>query len=147
MYEQYKDRVAFYVVYIQEAHSSDVWQMASNIRDKVIFRTPQNFEERAEVASSCVRNLGIKIPAVVDDMNNSTERAYTGWPDRIYLIDRNGRVVLKTKPGPFGFNPSQLETHIQRINVAQTQALGLRLLRRPGLGGMGIAITENCIIE
>jgi hypothetical protein len=115
LYEQYKDKVAFYIVYIQEAHSSDVWQMASNIRDKVIFQTPQSFDERTEVASSCVLNLGIKIPAVVDDMNNSTERAYTGWPDRIYLIDRDGRVVLKTKPGPFGFTPSQLETHLQRI--------------------------------
>ena len=115
MYEEYKDRVAFYVVYIQEAHSSDVWQMASNIRDKVIYRTPQNFDERTEVASSCVRNLGIKIPAIVDDMNNSTERAYTGWPDRIYLIDREGRVALKTKPGPFGFDPSQLTAQLQHI--------------------------------
>jgi hypothetical protein len=115
MYEQYKDKVAFYVVYIQEAHSSDVWQMASNIRDKVIFRTPLSFEERTEVASSCVLKLGIKIPAVVDDMNNSTERAYTGWPDRIYLIDRDGRVAFKTKPGPFGFKPSLLETHLQRV--------------------------------
>ena len=89
--------------------------MASNIRDKVIFQTPRKFEERTDVASSCVLKLGIKIPAVVDDMNNSTERAYTGWPDRIYLIDRNGRVALKTKPGPFGFAPSQLETQRQRI--------------------------------
>jgi hypothetical protein len=115
LYEQYQDRVAFYVVYIQEAHSSDVWQMASNIRDKVIFRSPQSFDERTEVASSCVLKLGIKIPAVVDDMNNSTERAYTGWPDRIYLIDRDGRVALKTKPGPFGFNPSLLDKQLERI--------------------------------
>jgi Iodothyronine deiodinase len=115
MYEQYKDRVAFFVVYIQEAHSSDVWQMASNIRGKVIFRSPQSFDERTEVASSCVLKLGIKIPAVVDDMNNSTERAYTGWPDRIYLIGRDGRVALKTKPGPFGFNPSLLDMHLEHI--------------------------------
>ena len=91
--------------------------MASNIRDKVIFRTPQSFDERSEVASSCVRKLGIKIPAIVDDMNNSIERAYTGWPDRIYLIDRNGRVVLKTKPGPFGFDPSQLDTQLQSLTA------------------------------
>ena len=107
--------MAFYVVYIQEAHSSDVWQMPSNIRDKVIFQTPHSFDERTEVATSCVVKLGIKIPAIVDDMNNSTERAYTGWPDRIYLIDQNGRVVLKTKPGPFGFKPSLLEKQLQRI--------------------------------
>jgi len=115
MYEQYKDRVAFYVVYIQEAHSSDLWQMASNLRDKVIFRNPLSLVERTEVASSCVRKLGIKIPAVIDNMDNSTERAYTGWPDRIYLIDQNTRVVFKTKPGPFGFDPSQLETPLQRL--------------------------------
>ena len=89
--------------------------MPSNIRDKVIFQTPHSFDERTEVASSCVLKLGIKIPAIVDDMNNSTERAYTGWPDRIYLIDRNGRVVLKTKPGPFGFSTSLLEKQLQRI--------------------------------
>ena len=94
--------------------------MASNIRDNVIFRTPQSFQERTDVASSCVRKLGIKIPAIIDDMNNSTERAYTGWPDRICLIDRNGRVVLKTKPGPFGFNPSLLEAELQRIAPAST---------------------------
>ena len=89
--------------------------MASNIRDKVVLRTPRSFDERTEIAFSCVRKLGIKIPAIVDDMNNSTERAYTGWPDRIYLIDRNGQVVLKTKPGPFGFDPSVLDTHLQRL--------------------------------
>ena len=92
-----------------------MWQMASNIRDKVIFRTPLSFDERTEVATSCVRNLAIKIPAIVDDMSNSTERAYTGWPDRIYLIDREGRVALKTKPGPFGFDPSQLASDLKRL--------------------------------
>jgi type I thyroxine 5'-deiodinase len=115
MYEQYHDAVAFYIVYIQEAHSSDVWQMASNLRDKVIFRSPLSFVERTEVASSCVRKLGIKIPAVIDDMENSTERAYTGWPDRIYLIDQSGRVAFKTKPGPLGFDPSQLDKPLQRL--------------------------------
>ena len=92
--------------------------MASNISDKVILRTPRSFDERTEVASSCVRKLGIKIPAIVDDMNNSTERAYTGWPDRIYLLDRDGHVVLKTKPGPFGFKPSLLDTQLQRLTSA-----------------------------
>jgi len=89
--------------------------MPSNIRDKVILRTPQSFDERTEVATSCVRKLGIKIPAIVDDMSNSTERAYTGWPDRIYLIDESGRVALKTKPGPFGFDPAMLDSQLQRI--------------------------------
>jgi len=115
MYDEYKDRVAFYVVYIQEAHASDVWQMPSNVKENVIFRLPKSVEERTGIASSCVRKLGIKIPALIDDMNDSTERSYTGWPDRIYLIGRDGRIVFKTKPGPFGFDPSQLRNHLQRV--------------------------------
>ena len=96
------------MVYITEAHPSDVWQMESNVKEKVVFTSPKSEEERAFVAGACVRKLGIKFPAVLDEFGNSTEQAYTGWPDRIYLIDGEGRVAYKSKPGPFGFLPDQL---------------------------------------
>jgi Iodothyronine deiodinase len=82
--------------------------MQSNIKDQVVFASPRNEEERAYIAGACVRKLGIKFPSVLDEFGNSTERAYTGWPDRIYLIDSHGRVAYKSKPGPFGFKPEQL---------------------------------------
>jgi len=103
------------VVYILEAHPSDVWQMQSNIKDNVIFASPKSEDERANVAGSCVRKLGIKFPAVLDEFGNSTERAYTGWPDRLYLIDTNGRVVFKSPPGPFGFKPDNLRAAIAKL--------------------------------
>jgi hypothetical protein len=103
------------VVYITEAHPSDVWQMQSNIKDNVVFASPKNEEERIFIAGACVRKLGIKFPAVLDEFGNSTERAYTGWPDRMYLIDTNGRVALKTKPGPFGFDPDKLSAALARV--------------------------------
>ena len=96
------------MVYITEAHPSDVWQMQSNVKDKVVFASPKNEEDRAFIAGACVRKLGIKFPAVLDEFGNSTELAYTGWPDRMYLIDARGRVAFKSKPGPFGFEPDQL---------------------------------------
>jgi len=103
------------VVYILEAHPSDVWQMQSNIRDKVVFASPKDEDERAFVAGACVRKLGIKFPAVLDEFGNSVEKDYTGWPDRIYLIDQHGRVAFKTKPGPFGFNPDDLRAALVRL--------------------------------
>jgi hypothetical protein len=115
LYEQYRDRVAFLAVYILEAHASDVWQMESNIRDKVVFASPKSEEERALVAGACVRKLGIKFPAVLDQFDNPTEKAYTGWPDRIYLIDGRGRVAYKSKPGPFGFHPDQLSSALAKL--------------------------------
>jgi type I thyroxine 5'-deiodinase len=114
--------VAFYAVYILEAHPSDVWQMQSNIRDKVIFSSPKDEGERAEVAGACVRKLGIKFPALIDGFENRTEIAYTGWPDRLYLIDREGKVVYKSKPGPFGFKPSQLEEALKKLPIAPAGA-------------------------
>src|SRR5215470_15793552 len=82
--------------------------MQSNLKDQVVFASPKNEDERAFVAGACVRKLGVKIPAVLDEFGNSTELAYTGWPDRLYLIDAQGRVAYKSKPGPFGFKPDQL---------------------------------------
>ena len=115
LYDKYGDRVDFLAVYILEAHPSDVWQMESNLKDKVVFASPRNEDERSNIAGSCVRKLGIKFPAVLDDFSNVTEKAYTGWPDRIYLIDQHGRVVFKTKPGPFGFKPDLLATALASI--------------------------------
>jgi type I thyroxine 5'-deiodinase len=83
--------------------------LPSNLRDNVIFAEPTTDGERATVADACVRKLDIKIPALLDTIDNATEGAYTGWPDRLYLIDKTGRVVFKTKPGPFGFKVPPLE--------------------------------------
>ena len=89
--------------------------MSSNVRDNVIFQTPRTEGERVEIAESCVRRLGILFPALIDGMDNSVERRYTGWPDRLMLIGLDGRLVFKTAPGPFGFDPSQLEAALKRL--------------------------------
>jgi len=115
LYQEYKDRVAFYVVYITEAHASDAWQVGANRRQGVLIASPRSLEERAGVADSCVRKLGIEFPALVDDFQNTAERAYTGWPDRLYVVDREGRVAYKGGPGPFGFRPGELAAALGRL--------------------------------
>jgi len=95
--------------------------MQSNIKDKVVFASPKNEEERAYIAGACVRKLNIKFPAVLDEFGNSTELAYTGWPDRLYLIDSHGKIAYKSKPGPFGFKPDELAGALKRVTVAQAR--------------------------
>ena len=102
-------------MYILEAHASDVWQMPSNIKQNIVFASPRSIEERTAVADSCVRNLHIEIPALLDSFRDATEAAYTGWPDRLYLIDRDGRVAYKSGPGPFGFHPQELQAALTRM--------------------------------
>jgi len=85
------------------------------LKEKVLFSSPRNEEERAFVAGACVRKLGIEIPAVLDEFGNSTESAYTAWPDRLYLIDGTGRVTYKSRPGPFGFSADELKAAILKV--------------------------------
>jgi type I thyroxine 5'-deiodinase len=102
------------VIYIQEAHSSDLWQLPVNEKQNVVFAMPKSMDERASVAESCVRKLNIHIPALLDNFGNSTERAYTGWPDRLYVLDRSGKITYKSEPGPFGFNPAGMKAALVR---------------------------------
>jgi len=113
LYQQYRDRVAFYIVYIQEAHPVDAWQLYDNIKDDVLVASTTTSDERFNAAGLCVRNLGIELPAVIDDPDNHVERAYTGWPDRLYVIDRDGIIAHKSKAGPFGFKPVEVEARLK----------------------------------
>jgi hypothetical protein len=59
--------VAFYIVYIREAHATDVWQDPDDLTDNVLYADPKSAEERIGMGQLCVAKLGIKFPAVVDD--------------------------------------------------------------------------------
>jgi hypothetical protein len=115
LYKEYRDRAAFYVVYIQEAHPIDAWQLNDNIKDDVLVATTTTTDERITVANICVKNLGIEFPALVDEADNRVERDYTGWPDRLYVIGRDGTIAYKSAPGPFGFKPAAVEETLKRL--------------------------------
>jgi hypothetical protein len=50
---------------------------------------------------------------VVDGVDNAVASAYGGWPERLYLIGRDGRVAFQGGEGPFGFRPEELEAAIE----------------------------------
>ncbi len=51
IYETYKDRVDFYLVYIREAHPTDGWQVQSNLDDHVAFLEPKTGRKGARGGS------------------------------------------------------------------------------------------------
>jgi hypothetical protein len=122
LYKDYRDHAAFYIVYIQEAHPIDAWQVTDNLEDDVLVASTNSEDERVTAAGMCVRNLGIELPALVDGQDNVVERAYTGWPDRLYVVDRNGRIAYKSAPGPFGFKPAEVQQTLERLLPARTEA-------------------------
>ena len=89
--------------------------MESNVKENIAVPTAKSFDEKCRVAETCVTKLSIQIPSVIDDLEDSTEAAYTGWPDRLYVVDREGRVAYKSKPGPFGFKPAELAATLKQL--------------------------------
>jgi len=53
-----------------------------------------------------------ELPALIDDLDDTVNKAYAAWPDRLYLIGQGGRVVYHGGRGPFGFAPDELEAAI-----------------------------------
>ena len=49
------------------------------------------------------------MPLLVDDVNDRVGHAYSGMPDRLYVIDRTGKVTYKGGRGPFGFKAGEME--------------------------------------
>jgi alkylhydroperoxidase family enzyme len=75
------------------------------------------------VAKTCCGSLGITMPMVVDDMDDSVGHLYSGMPDRLYVIDRDGRVAYKGGRGPFGFKVGEMEQALVMLLLDQEKAL------------------------
>jgi len=80
------------------------------VNDRIKYiKDPTTAFERFKVANTCVTDLKTSIPCLIDDMDNSTARAYKGWPDRLYIVGKDGRVVYQGDHGPKGFLPHAME--------------------------------------
>ncbi len=114
IHETYKNDVEFLLIYIHEAHPSDGWQTPQNLYDAVIYQTPNDDDERAEIANACQIGLDLVMPMLVDGIDNAVEEAYVSEPIRMYMIDREGILTFNGAPGPAGFNPDDWEAAIQQ---------------------------------
>ena len=104
IYETYKNEVAFFLIYIREAHPSDGWQTPQNLYDEVIYTAPGNDDERAVIASECQIKQDIRLPMLLDGIDNAIEDHYVAAPIRLFVVDRYGVVSFNGAPGPRGFD-------------------------------------------
>lgn len=112
IYNTYKNDIDFYCIYVKEAHPEDGiggFRTARNVDAGISFNQPTNIEERAEVAEVCMLRMELELPMLLDDMEDTIEQAYVAWPDRLFLIGTDGRVVWRSEMGPYGFNTNDWE--------------------------------------
>ena len=99
LHSSYKDKAHIYVVYIREAHPDMP-------RNKFNIPQPKTLEERQKVAREFAEALKLSLPIFVDSMEDEVGKAYSAWPDRLYVIDAEGKIALKGGVGPRGFSPA-----------------------------------------
>jgi len=83
---------------------------------------PITDKERADVASTCVDDLELPMPALIDGVDDKVNMAYSGWPDRLYLVGKDGKIAYAGGRGPFGFDPDSWEKAIVAEKAKNAQA-------------------------
>jgi hypothetical protein len=91
-----------------------------------VLEQPTTREARLEVAGSCCTALALTMPCVVDDMGNSVDEAYAGWPERLFVIDREGKIAYAGMQGPFGFEPDEVARWLRRNVGPAGEGIGAR---------------------
>lgn len=109
LYERYHNQAQFLLIYIREAHGSGSWQSTINQREGIDLPDPATYEQKRQYAAACVRKLKIPYMAAVDPLSNTAEKAYLGWPSRVYVVDTEGRVTFTSLLDELNFDGSALE--------------------------------------
>ncbi len=104
IYSKFKDRVDFFCVYIQEAHPTDGQQSTQNVADGILYEQPRTIDAREELAQVCMLRLDLQMTTLLDNMDDEVDRLYAALPDRLYLLDAQGKVVFRTAVGSPGFD-------------------------------------------
>lgn len=120
MWRTHEDDVQFFVVYIREAHPLDGEMPLGDGDGMPIVEDPITFGERQAVAEVCMTRLALEpMPTLVDDLDDTASEAYAAFPDRLYLVARDGTIAYRGGPGPFGFLPDELEQAIRTELAAE----------------------------
>jgi hypothetical protein len=115
LYQTYKDRADFLLVYIKEAHPGSIIEVPAangSTELQVVGRTSGS-DERLANLRKVMKLGGLTMPAVIDDDEGSVQRAYTAWPDRLYVVGVDGKIGYKGGPGPSGFRVPELEAWLK----------------------------------
>ena len=84
-----------------------------NEQEGVVFAQPTTAHERVDIAEACTLGLDLNIPTLLDEMTNEVDEAYAALPDRLYLIDEEGRIAYRSERGPRGFRPDEFKAAIE----------------------------------
>ena len=119
LYNEFKDIAEFRLIYIREAHALDS-DRPNHVARNLDISEHVNFGDRCETAQRLIDDNELTIPTLIDDIENSTDQAYSAKPDRIFLVRTDGRLAVAGDKGPKGFEPALDDVRAWLIGVSVT---------------------------
>jgi len=116
--EKYAGDVDFVMIYIREAHASDVWPLG-NFYD---IKNHQTIEDRKEAAKKLIEK-GLKFPVLLDSMNGQFDSNYAVWPERYYIFQDNVITYISQPSDEFGFDKGTLINSIESLIIKNQNKL------------------------
>jgi len=110
-------------VYIREAHPDDGWKLSENSDGNVMelavgkksaisYMQTHTLAERLAVGNDFQASMGemvARIPLLIDDpATNAVDIAYEAPPERLVVVDPQGKVAFCSGQGPFQYSIKKL---------------------------------------
>lgn len=111
VYQDYKDKADFYLIYLKEAHAIDGSRPSRTVK----IAQHKTLEERTTAATGCVADLKLTMPLLVDDMKNTVGDAFHGHPDRLFILSPKGKIAYRGERGPRGFEVGEMEEALKKL--------------------------------
>lgn len=89
----------FLCVYVKEAHTTDGWRLGSVVS---VVPAHKTLADRRAVAQRFVREFNFPLPTVVDTMADAFDKQYAVWPERMVVVDADGKLAYVQRNGPGG---------------------------------------------
>ncbi len=105
--EHFASKVKFLMVYIREAHPRDGFA----VETFSVIDDPRTMKRRIHAAKSWRKQFKAPFPVLVDDMQDTTAASWAAWPVRLFVVDRDRKVIYAGAPGPWYCKPTKNYVH------------------------------------
>lgn len=98
--------VAFFLLYTRESHPAENYAAHSSLEQKIAY------------ARDLQRLENVSFPILVDGLDGSIHRAYGAWPNALFVVHKDGRLMLRSNMA----NHRELRQFLEDLMAAEQAA-------------------------
>ena len=113
LYSEFESQgVSFFLLYTRESHPAEHYPSHSS------------WEQKAAHARDLQRLENVQVPIIVDDLDGKIHRSYGIWPNALFVIHKDGRLIFRSNMA----NLRELRQFLEDLIAADRAAVDGRVL-------------------